>query len=272
VPTFDSDKAMDCLGVPGRLTHRTTKPGKPAGLWFMQRWISQARPIAGYGEDAALTVELRFDDEHGNGHNTFAIMGEVRRPRRRDAESIGTMPEEIRSVFPELAHLLRWHMTASDGPVHYVANTLYLAGDRDAWGMRKGEERPVASRDGKARWELVAVNSLGVALSPTPTGLAYTGAETVPLSILQSRWSGDNPPVVPRLEWRQAMRAGEGKARELDKARNAAVWPDATDEELCAEPAELRRVLEARLPALLAAFRADMESIGFQWEPPAAEA
>ena len=59
----------------------------------------------------------------------------------------------------------------------------------------------------------------------------------------------------------------EGKARDLDAARSAAAWPEATDEELCAEPAVLREALERRLPGLLAAFRADMEACGFLWEP-----
>jgi hypothetical protein len=59
----------------------------------------------------------------------------------------------------------------------------------------------------------------------------------------------------------------EGKARDLDGARRAAVWPDATDAELMAEPAELRAALEARLPGLIDAFRADMAAAGLAWSP-----
>ena len=55
----------------------------------------------------------------------------------------------------------------------------------------------------------------------------------------------------------------EGKARDLDAARNAAVWPEATDEELTAPG--LKERLEARLPALLVEFRAAVESLGFTW-------
>lgn len=55
--------------------------------------------------------------------------------------------------------------------------------------------------------------------------------------------------------------------RDLAAARSVAVWPEATDEELCAEPAVLREALERRLPALLAAFRADVEACGLLWEP-----
>jgi hypothetical protein len=56
---------------------------------------------------------------------------------------------------------------------------------------------------------------------------------------------------------------GNGKARELDAARRAAIWEDATDDELCQEPAKLKEMLEARLPKLLAEFRKRMESLGF---------
>ncbi|MDQ0301381.1 hypothetical protein [Ancylobacter polymorphus] len=273
--TFDSDAALSVCGVPGRLTHRTTKPGPAPGLWFRQRWISEARSVNGYGCPASMRVEMRFDDDPSNGHNTFAITAEVwadSRRRRDDMLAGGCMHEEIARVFPELAHLIRWHLVSTDGPMHYVANTVYFAGDRDHNGLRAGERRALVN--GKTKlpvWELVAVTSgphgEGVKISDTATGREYIGAETVPLFILTKDHDGEHPPATPRLEWRRRFRVGEGKARELDKARNAAVWPDATDEELSREPADLRAALVARLPALLQAFRADMEAIGFLWSP-----
>lgn len=227
---------------------------------------------------------MNFDDDCGNGHNTFAITGEVKAPasvRRRGRggkletahEWIagGCLHEDIARVFPELAPLIAWHLTSSDGPLHYIANTVYHAGDRDHWGLRKGETRQRKTRDGAAMWELVAVNSLGVALSSTPTGLEYRGAETVPLFILEKNWTGENPPVMPKLEWRPSVQIGEGKARDLDAARRCAVWPDALDEILTAEPAVLRAALEARHADLMARFRAAIESTGFLWQPPAGE-
>jgi len=54
---------------------------------------------------------------------------------------------------------------------------------------------------------------------------------------------------------------GEGKARELDAARYAAIWPEATDEELTAPGLEDR--LKARLPGLLAEFKKAVEYFGF---------
>lgn len=269
MPTFDSDTPLTVLGVQGRLTHRTAKPDSKSGLWFKQRWVSQARPVPGefYASDTTICVEMRFDDEFGNGHNTFAITAEIRRPGRRDIEAGGCLFGEIAAAFPELEPLIRWHLCSTDGPMHYLANTVYLASDRDHWGLRKGETRQRKTRDGRAMWELVAVNSLGVAISPT--GLEYQGAETVPLFILEKHWTGETPPATPKLEWRPSVQVGKGKLRELDAARRCARWPDAPDSILTGDPATLRAALEARLPALLTEFRADMERAGFQWAPPA---
>ena len=61
--------------------------------------------------------------------------------------------------------------------------------------------------------------------------------------------------VEEPIEW------SEGKKRELDVARRAAVWPEATDEELTAPG--LKERLEARQAGLVAEFRAAVESLGF---------
>ena len=54
-----------------------------------------------------------------------------------------------------------------------------------------------------------------------------------------------------------------GKARELDLARQNAVWPEATDDELCLPKAELEKLLYDRLPSLMARFKFEIEEIGF---------
>lgn len=56
----------------------------------------------------------------------------------------------------------------------------------------------------------------------------------------------------------------EGKERELDKARHCAVWPEATDEQLCLPKDELTALLMARLPQLQADFQRDMLACGFK--------
>lgn len=149
-----------------------------------QRKTFGPRIIDYCGERCEFTAEVRYDDECGNGHNSFAITGTIgsQRKRARDGGVLagGCLHDEVAAHFPELAPLIKWHLCSSDGPMHYTANVLYLAGDR-----------------------------------------------------------------------------------ELDAARRAAIWPEATDEELTAP--DLKERLEARLPALLAEFRKDVEALGFVW-------
>jgi hypothetical protein len=268
------ETAHTIRGVPGRLfTLRRPPAPWAAGTFANQTWVSEPRRVKGYGAGATLTVSMRFDDNCHNGSNDFTITGEVRDPGvRRDSGIVacGCLHDDTAATFPELASLIRWHLTGSRGPMHYLANTLYLAGDADHNGLRAGETRQRKTRDGLPMWELVAVNAVGVAVSTTPTGLKYQGADTVPLFILGTTHAGETPPATPTLQWRPSLTVGEGKARELDAARRAAAWPEATDEQLCLPREELRALLIERLPGLLAAFRADMESIGFMWECPAA--
>jgi uncharacterized protein Usg len=161
-----------------------------AGVYRAQKWISEARPISGYGAGGQITVSVRFDDECKNGHQTFSITADVYTTasrRRHDCQACGCLHDDIAAIFPELAPLIKWHLTSTDGPMHYVANTCHHAGDR-----------------------------------------------------------------IPR---------------DLAAARSCAVWPEATDEQLCAPREELEAALTARLPGLIAAFRADMTAAGLLWEP-----
>lgn len=58
-----------------------------------------------------------------------------------------------------------------------------------------------------------------------------------------------------------------GKAQNLEAARRAAFWPDATDEDLMQEPTALAKALNERLPKLMEEFKAAIEGVGFHWEP-----
>jgi hypothetical protein len=166
--------------------------GTNLSLFYRQKWVSQPRTIQGFGPGGEMTVELSFQDNPRNGHNTFRATAEVATAesrRRNDVAACGMMHDEIRATFPELSHLLKWHGVSTDGPCHYLANAIYLASDRDH----------------------------------------------------------------------------KGKQRDLDGARRAAVWPDATDGDLMAEPASLKVALMARLPALLEEFKHDILAAGFLW-------
>src|SRR5215472_1957083 len=95
-----------------------------------QKKVYGPRAIAGWGHNAQIKAEVRYDDECGNGHNTFSITGEIYIPGRRDCESCGCLHEEIAKAFPELAPFIKWHLFSTDGPMHYVANTVYFASER----------------------------------------------------------------------------------------------------------------------------------------------
>ena len=194
MPIIQKETTRDILGVPGRAFDVVTWAGngspKAPNAIASQRWRSEGRPVDqdAWGKGALMRVEIRFDDNCKNGRPDFAITADIRRPGRRDVEACGCLHDEIREYFPELAGLIPWHLTGAEGPLHYVANTLYHASDR------------------------------------------------------------------------------EGKARDLDAARRAGVWPDVTDEQLTAPRAILRQELEKRLPALVEQFRREAVAVcGFLW-------
>lgn len=135
------------------------------------------------GTPAWITATVRYDDECGNGHNSFSITAEiVAKDKRRGWLAGGCCHDEVAAAFPGLAPLIKWHLTSTDGPMHYEANTIYHA-----------------------------------------------------------------------------------ESRNFAAARSGAVWPDATDAELSQEPEALRAQLRARLPALMADFKAAVESLGFTY-------
>ena len=76
------------------------------------------------GTPCEMTVQVRHDDQCGNGHNTFSVTADI---IGRGIEMFGCLHDEIREHFPELSHLLKWHLASTDGPMHYIANTTYHA-------------------------------------------------------------------------------------------------------------------------------------------------
>ncbi len=253
------------------------------------------RPIKGYGEGAAVWAHVRYDDECGNGHNTFSITGSVRVPKQRDIAASGCIHEEITEAFPELAHLIKWHLCSSDGPMHYIANTVHFASEKDCWGKLKGEpygyethivfgSNPIKHKFGKRFTEFLKEygprTNFDFEVLPLEhdkrAGETYDFAPKYTFGGFAEKWH-ECPfdTESETLDFLQALQTcepkfvevatqfGKGKARELDSARNAAIWPDATDEELTAPGLEQR--LQARLPQLLTEFRAAMELLGFTW-------
>jgi hypothetical protein len=200
-----------------------------------------------------ITAEVRYDDECGNGHNSFAITATIwKTDIKLNAvrwEMGGCCHDEIKAAFPELAPFIKWHLCSSDGPLHYVANTVYHASDRDYRGLLKGEKRQL--RNGRTNlpvWERVITDAAG---------------RKVKIGNADWRDAEQKPEESLIATWEPVWIIGEGKARELDFARSSAVWPEATDEDLTAPG--LKERLEARLPALMVEFRQAVEFLGFVW-------
>lgn len=181
------------------------------------------------GETYRITANVQHDDDCGNGHNTFAITADIQykagNGRWRD-ESGGCLHDEIAKRFPELAPLIKWHLCSTDGPMHYVANTVYHASaipeKQDKWYFYL-EGKLIRIVDGLEEREAM---------------VRKYGHNTVFTSY-------PNPMA---------------KVPDLEAARNCAIWPDATLKQLKNVAA-----LEARLPELMAEFKAAVESLGMQY-------
>lgn len=133
------EQAVDVFGVPARAfaVVADTETGR-----ILNQVIKATRTYKEGGHKYRIAVEVRFDDSCGNGRETFAITGGIDEKDKRGTwreHSYGCLHDEIARHFPELAHLIRWHLVSTDGPTHYLANTVYLAGDRDCYGRAKGE-------------------------------------------------------------------------------------------------------------------------------------
>jgi hypothetical protein len=247
-----------------------------------------------------IRVELRFDDTCGNGHQDFAITGELwdTTESRREPVTCGCIHEEIQKHCPELAYLIKWHLCSTDGPMHYPGNVLYHAGERDCWGKLKGEPRsfetvirfgknPICHRfDRHPKFVQFLLDSskaydfevIGIE-HENREGETYKFSPKYTFGGYASKWH-ECPfdSEAEALAFLQALKTckpefhtlpvswGEGKARELDHARSAAVWPEATDEDLSQPREALEAALKARLPKLLREFRRDMKALGFLWE------
>lgn len=94
------------------------------------------------GTKYKITAEVRHDGSCGNGHNSFAITGEIRRlnGKRWVEDSFGALHDDIVKHFPELKPFIKWHLSTNDGPLHYIANTTFHAGNLDCFG-KEGKER-----------------------------------------------------------------------------------------------------------------------------------
>lgn len=99
---------------------------------------SQKKDFYSTLDGKSIKATIRWDDECGNGHNSFSVTGSIGTNGRDGA---GCIHDEISKAFPEFSHLIKWHLMGSDCPMHYLSNALYLAGTKDCHGLNKGEVR-----------------------------------------------------------------------------------------------------------------------------------
>jgi hypothetical protein len=271
-----------------------------------QKKTRRAEFVDDDGKLCVIEVEIRHDDECGNGHNTFSITGTVydrheripgERPiRNSKGESVwpgssGCIHEEIAKRMPELAPFIKWHLTSTDEPMHYIANAAFHASDRDHNGLRKGEpsrfeyglkfdDVPITHQLKSTKFwqflkERVGTGEFQIAEHQHPPDSGnYKFAPKYSFVGYAEKWH--ECPFDSRIEAEEFAAAlkqcrvafvkipvefSEGKERDLDAARSCAVWPDATDDELMAD--DLKERLAERLPALQAEFQAAVESLGF---------
>lgn len=255
----------------------------------LQEWAA-TRYFEDDGNQFKITVKLKLDE---TSRNRFTIGGVIweRHEERWVEYSFGAIHDQIAKQFPELACLIRWHLQNMNGPMHYPANPIFLAGNRDHWGRAGGEpsrfseviyfyDSPVHHKISSDLAEFIKHNSEFevVTIAHDNKHGAYDFKPHHTFKGLGEKWH-ECPfeDVITANEWARALNSGKftlgkiateysrGKARELAAARASANWPDASDEILSQEPDELRAALMARLPALNAEFRTTMESIGFEW-------
>lgn len=238
-----------------------------------------------------IDCKLRYDDQCNNGHNTFAITAdiiELKQSGRHEFVAGGCCHEEIKKHFPELAHLIKWHLVSSDGPIHYIANAMYLAGNRDYNGLLKGEVDhrhnetrvkfqgfPITFKEPKPHFfEFIQANKGQLEIEKIEHKEASEYRTKFSFKGFCGEWyQCPFDTLIEAKEWLAAINSlpmtfivtptawGNGKDRELEAARSVAIWPEATDEELTSP--DLKSKLEARLPELFDRFSKDLEAIGF---------
>jgi len=242
------------------------------------------------GNEYKIVLCIRYDDECGNGHNTFAMTARIYGKTsygRWDDHSGGCCHEEIARRFPEYAHLIKWHLVSSDGPLHYFANTMYHAGDKDCHGLRKGEARsfdtfvkfgdfPIVFKYSKKFINFIIANRMHLKIEKLEhkkeesSGYKYAPKYTFSGLHDNPEWyQGEFDTRTAAVEFAQACKKyvpilveyptswSEGKAPDLEAARSCAIWPDASLEQLTD-----KKALEAHLREIMPLFKADLEEIG----------
>ena len=92
------------------------------------------------GNTYRITAIVRHDDNCGNGYNTFSITGDIYRKANNGrwiGECFGCIHDYISLHFPQLKPFIKFHLCSTNGPLHYIANTIYWAKQKNFDYARK---------------------------------------------------------------------------------------------------------------------------------------
>jgi len=262
------------------------------------------------GQKYIYDAVIRFDDECNNGHNSFSITGTLwrgrRTPRTESTFECGGCTHDIfAKVFPEYAHLLKWHLHSTDGPMRTVSNALYHASEKDCWGRLKGE--PYAYKktlrfvgfpftfklnqkilewiEALTPEQLKTLEVYEVVKTKDPETYSpnyHIKAEGVGQAPKEFEnpcpWYGcsfnNKQDAVEMVEALKTLpfeivetptRWGKGKNRDYNAFRNHLNWPDATNEMIELPPDELKPLIEAHIEKTGNVMRKEIEAFGFTW-------
>lgn len=263
---------------------------------------NQKQTFTKYIDDKrAITCTIRYDDDCGNGHNSFAITGTItdQSIRGRDkTDMCGCIHKEIEKYFPEFKHLIKWHLMSSEAPMHYVANSLYFASNRDCHGKLKGEpyryqtrmffnDVPVPVKDyGQKFIELVKstdAKTLKIVACPHEGSSGWRKTESYKFSDKYTFNDFNTYRDKTVADWYGSPFSSELEAAQILEAlinckityqTEPTQWGEGKEPDLEAArnvaiwpEATLedftKEKLEARLPKLVEEFRTDIEKLGF---------
>lgn len=196
---------------------------------FSKKFLENKKPHT-------ITASVRYDDECNNGHNTFAITGEIK--CNGEWISGGCLHDEIAKHFPQLAPYIKWHLVSSDEPLHYIANSLYWAEEHEpnkAW---------------------VIYNDLEIGIEEK--FIRYCAIDEA-IELCNKRpfnfETGNGCYMM--------IDKDTAKVSNFENFKASAIWPDATIEDM--RDPNLKKRLKERLPGLMVEFKEAMESLSFTY-------
>lgn len=95
-----------------------------------QKKIIRINDLLYNGQNVDLIINIRYDDECNNGHNSFSITGSLYVAGKRSDYNLiccGCIHDIIEQLAPAYKKYIKWHLCSSKGPLYYLENTLYLA-------------------------------------------------------------------------------------------------------------------------------------------------